>query len=62
MPQHCPDVPDNLLDPRNTWANRDAYDEKANDLAILFIKNFEQYAPYCNSAIISAAPNVVVTT
>ncbi|WP_295800273.1 phosphoenolpyruvate carboxykinase (ATP) [Mucilaginibacter sp.] len=62
MPLHCPDVPDNLLDPRNTWANRDAYDEKANDLAILFIKNFEQYAPYCNSAIISAAPNVVVTT
>ena len=62
MPQHCPNVPDNLLAPRNTWANRDAYDEKANELAILFIKNFEQYAPYCNPDIISAAPNVAVTT
>jgi len=48
--------------PAELRCNRDAYDEKANDLAILFIKNFEQYAPYCNSAIISAAPNVVVTT
>ena len=62
MPQHCPNVPDHLLDPRNTWDNRDAYDEKANDLAILFIKNFEQYAPYCNAEIINAAPNVVVTS
>lgn len=62
MPFNCPNVPDNLLNPRNTWTNADAYDEKANDLAMLFVKNFEQYAPYCKQAIIHAAPNVAVTT
>jgi len=61
MPTSCPDVPEKLLNPRNTWANADAYDEKANDLALLFIKNFEQYAQYCKQAVVSAAPNVAVT-
>jgi phosphoenolpyruvate carboxykinase (ATP) len=61
MPQNCPNVPDNLLDPRNTWANAENYDEKANDLAILFIKNFEQYTPFCKPEIINAAPNVAVS-
>lgn len=62
MPINCPNVPHELLNPRNTWANGDAYDEKANDLAMLFIKNFAQYAPYCKAAIINAAPNIAVTT
>jgi phosphoenolpyruvate carboxykinase (ATP) len=62
MPLSCPDVPEMLLNPRNTWADADAYDEKANDLAQLFIRNFEQYAQYCNRAVIDAAPNVVVAT
>ena len=61
MPQSCPNVPDNLLDPRNTWANADSYDEKANDLAVAFIKNFEQYAPFCKADIINAAPNATVS-
>ncbi|MDB4921650.1 phosphoenolpyruvate carboxykinase (ATP) [Mucilaginibacter sp.] len=61
MPQTCPNVPDNLLDPRNTWANADAYDERANDLAAAFIKNFEQYAPFCKHEIINAAPNVTIS-
>lgn len=62
MPQTCPNVPDNLLNPRNTWANAEVYDERANDLAIAFVKNFEQYAPFCKSEIINAAPNVTVST
>ena len=62
MPLSCDGVPEELLNPRNTWANADAYDEKANDLALLFSTNFEQYAPYCNQAVIDAAPNVVVAT
>ena len=44
MPVSCPNVPDNILNPRNTWADRDSYDEKANNLAAAFTKNFEQYA------------------
>ena len=61
MPVSCPNVPDNLLDPKNTWANADAYDEKANDLAALFVKNFEQYTNFSNSEILNAAPNVTIS-
>jgi phosphoenolpyruvate carboxykinase (ATP) len=53
-------VPDNILNPRNTWADKDSYDEKANNLAIAFIKNFEQYVNYSNSDIINAGPRVTI--
>jgi len=61
MPQRCPDVPDNLLDPRSTWASTDAYDEKAGELALSFNRNFEQYAPFCKPEITNAAPNATLT-
>ncbi|MDP9078104.1 MAG: phosphoenolpyruvate carboxykinase (ATP) [Bacteroidota bacterium] len=61
MPQTCPNVPDSLLNPRSTWASANNYDERANDLSLLFIKNFEQYAPFCKADIINAAPNVAVS-
>jgi len=56
MPETCPNVPSRLLDPRNTWPDTEEYDEKANSLAIDFIKNFEQYAGFSDEAIINAAP------
>lgn len=43
VPTRCPDVPDNLLDPRSTWDDRSAYDKKAKHLAGLFKENFEQF-------------------
>jgi phosphoenolpyruvate carboxykinase (ATP) len=36
MPTACPNVPDRLLDPRQTWADGAAYDEKATYLQQLF--------------------------
>jgi phosphoenolpyruvate carboxykinase (ATP) len=44
VPISCPDVPNEVLKPRNTWSNAQAYDEKAQHLAGLFKKNFEQFA------------------
>ena len=61
MPTSCPNVPDCLLNPKNTWANADDYDDKANELAILFIKNFEQYAIFSSPAILNAAPNAIIS-
>ena len=58
MPASCPDVPAELLDPRNTWPCREDYDEQANHLAGLFIDNFKQYAPFSNADIIEAAPKM----
>jgi phosphoenolpyruvate carboxykinase (ATP) len=61
MPVSCPEVPDNILNPRNTWANKESYDEKANNLAIAFIKNFEQYTASSDSEIINAGPGVTIS-
>ncbi|BAU56208.1 phosphoenolpyruvate carboxykinase (ATP) [Mucilaginibacter gotjawali] len=60
MPISCPNVPDQLLDPKNTWSNTENYDEKAHYLAIAFNKNFEQYASLSNLAVSEAGPNVPV--
>lgn len=61
VPQSCPDVPDEILNPRNTWADANAYDAKANHLAGLFVKNFEQYASGVSQEILSAAPKAQKT-
>lgn len=56
IPDHCPGVPDELLFPRNTWADKDAYDTMAKKLAGQFIKNFEKYADGVSPEILAAAP------
>jgi len=56
MPLSCPGVPAELLDPRNTWEDKGAYDQKANHLARLFNENFETYASGVNEEIKAAAP------
>lgn len=59
FPLSCPNVPEEILNPRNTWKDKNAYDSKANALAGAFIKNFAQYAEYANDEILGAAPRVM---
>lgn len=58
MPTTCPNVPVEILNPRNTWTDKALYDTKANDLAGKFVKNFEQYAEGASAEILAAAPKV----
>ncbi len=58
VPKRCPNVPAEILNPRNTWADQNAYDQKAKDLASQFVKNFEKYANGVNEEILAAAPKV----
>ncbi len=58
MPVTCPNVPVEILNPRNTWSDKALYDTKANDLAGKFVKNFEQYAEGASAEILAAAPKV----
>ncbi len=58
MPTECPNVPSNILFPRNTWSNKDDYDQTANNLAKKFLKNFEKFSDYANDEILAGAPTV----
>ena len=58
MPTTCPEVPAEILNPRNTWANKEDYDKKAKELAAQFIKNFEKYAAGVNAETLAAAPKI----
>ncbi|WP_439882994.1 phosphoenolpyruvate carboxykinase (ATP) [Pontibacter sp. MBLB2868] len=61
MPNSCPNVPDNILNPRNTWSDKAEYDAKAADLGSKFVKNFQKYSAFANEEILAGAPNVEVT-
>lgn len=61
MPTTCPNVPDEILDPKNTWTDKNAYDVKANQLAEKFVANFENYRDGANEEILAAAPTPSVS-
>lgn len=58
VPTSVPEVPSDILMPRNTWADKAAYDQKANDLAAKFNANFDNYKEFANDEIMAAAPKV----
>jgi phosphoenolpyruvate carboxykinase (ATP) len=58
IPQECPGVPSNILNPRDTWADPAAYDAKAQELAKMFNDNFKKYANGVSEAVRKVAPVV----
>ncbi|MCO6484282.1 MAG: phosphoenolpyruvate carboxykinase (ATP) [Saprospiraceae bacterium] len=60
FPVHCPDVPDEVLNPRNTWTDKDAYDRQATELALQFARNFQPYSAQASEEIRSSAPRVTL--
>ena len=59
VPTSCPDVPSEVLKPRNTWKNPNAYDDKARHLAKLFRDNFEQFAAGVSDEVKASGPKVI---
>ncbi len=57
VPTQCPDVPAEVLIPRKTWADKNAYDAMANKLAREFVQNFEQFAKDVPANVRGAGPN-----
>ena len=59
VPQNCPGVPNEVLNPRETWADKNAYDEKANELAKQFVDNFKKYESGVSAEVLDAAPKSI---
>ena len=59
VPTELPGVATNILDPRDTYQNASEWDEKAQNLASLFIKNFNKYETNeAGKALVKAGPKV----
>ncbi|MCH8873571.1 phosphoenolpyruvate carboxykinase (ATP), partial [candidate division KSB1 bacterium] len=56
IPTSCPNVPSEVLKPRNTWQDKSSYDEHAQKLAEMFKKNFEQFEEQVSQEVKEAGP------
>jgi phosphoenolpyruvate carboxykinase (ATP) len=62
VPVECPGVPAEILAPRQTWQDPNAFDAAARRLAGLFIDNFRQYESGVTDEVRAAAPTLAMAT
>jgi phosphoenolpyruvate carboxykinase (ATP) len=55
IPAAVPDVPSDVLNPRNAWPDANAYDEQARKLAKLFAENFKRFEGHASPGVLAAA-------
>jgi phosphoenolpyruvate carboxykinase (ATP) len=60
IPEKVEDVPSEILNPRNTWKNPEAYDEKSRELASQFVNNFKEYEASVSKEVLAASPRPTV--
>lgn len=58
VPTACPNVPGEILIPKNTWSDKAAYDAQAKKLAVLFSDNFKKYADLASESVRRAGPRL----
>ena len=58
VPVAVPGVDSQILDPRQTWADKQEYDQTAARLVDLFVDNFAQFAEHVDDGVRQAAPKV----
>jgi len=56
VPKHIAGVPDDVLNPRNTWKDKDAYDAQAKKLASMFRDNFAKFERSVPAAVTQSGP------
>ncbi len=57
IPTSCPDVPPEVLNPRNTWQSAADYDAQAAKLAAMFVENFRAFEGGVSKAVLAAGPH-----
>lgn len=56
IPQEVEGIPSNILNPRNSWDDKKAYDKKAKQLAQMFVQNFKTFEDKASDAVLKAGP------
>ena len=56
IPKTCPNVPEEILNPKNTWEDKEAYDKTAKALSAKFNENFKKYT-HMPENVVKAGPN-----
>lgn len=60
VPKSCPGIPDKILKPRETWTDKNEFDQQAQHLAQLFVENFKEFEDKASDDVKAAAPQVLV--
>ncbi|MBP6209092.1 MAG: phosphoenolpyruvate carboxykinase (ATP) [Anaerolineales bacterium] len=58
VPQSCPNVPDEVMNPATSWHDQKEYDRRYKDLAMRFIQNFAKFTDGTPQEVIDAGPKV----
>ncbi|RMZ82333.1 hypothetical protein DV738_g1762, partial [Chaetothyriales sp. CBS 135597] len=58
VPKHCPNVPDELLNPKKSWTGTAVFEDEVTKLARLFKENFAKYSDEATPEVIKAGPEV----
>ncbi len=56
VPNECPDIPPEVLNPRSTWQDKEAYDAQARKLSAMFAENFKKYSSAVGEEVQAAGP------
>lgn len=56
IPKTCPEVPSEILNPKDTWSDKEAYEKQADELAKMFVENFAKKYPDMDKEIANAGP------
>jgi phosphoenolpyruvate carboxykinase (ATP) len=60
VPESCPEIPSEILDPRGTWSDKGAYDDTARELTRRFEANFKEFEPFVGDEVKEVAVRAVV--
>ncbi len=58
IPVSCPDVPDDVLNPKSTWTDGERYDDVAKNLARRFVETFKTFEPLVEQKVVDANPTL----
>jgi phosphoenolpyruvate carboxykinase (ATP) len=60
VPKSVEGVDDKILNPRETWADKKAYDAQARNLVSMFVKNFDTFKDHVGTDVMNASPQMAL--